>query len=85
MDPDALRAFARRDWAEVERLDRAHWAATYRRLGPQVGFRAAAALAAFARRARPDWPSAADRRRDLEHHVALKRRIDDASRALAAR
>jgi hypothetical protein len=84
MDPESLRAYARRDWSEIERLDRAHWADVYRRVGPEPGFRASAALAELARRVRPGWPSAAERQRDLEHHVEFKRRLDRAAQALAA-
>ena len=83
MDRDALRAYAHRVWAEVERLGHAYWAELYRRRGPAIGFRTAAALAEYVRRARPDWPSPAQRQQDLDHHVALKRRIDRAARAFA--
>ncbi len=85
MDRDALRAYAQRDWAAIERLDQDHWAETFRRNGPDQAFRAAAALAEHARRARPDWPSAEDRQRDLEHHLELKRRIDRAASAFSTR
>ncbi len=85
MDRDALRAYARRDWAVLERLDRAHWADTIAGQDPNAGFRAAGALAEHARRVRPDWPTAADRQRDLDHHIALKRRMDHAASALTRR
>jgi hypothetical protein len=36
------------------------------------------------RRVRPDWPTPADRREDLAHHVALKQAIDRAAGAFLA-
>lgn len=85
MDRDALRAYARRGWDELEKLKRAHWAETVRGQGPEVAFRAAAELADYMRRVRPDWPSREERSEDLHHHVALKERIDRAAWAFTAR
>ena len=85
MDRDTIRAFARRDWTLLERLDREHWTETYQRGGGEIGSRVAAGMAEYARRVRPDWPTAAERHRDLEDHIELKRRIDRAAAAFPAR
>ncbi|MFO0681120.1 MAG: hypothetical protein U0234_03670 [Sandaracinus sp.] len=37
------------------------------------------------RQVRPEWPSAEDLGRDYEDHVALKRKLDRASRFIVAR
>lgn len=85
MNRGDLEAYARRDWTVLDRLDREHWVDTFQRSGGAVSFRVSAELAEYVRRLRPDWPSAADRQEDLEHHVALKRRIDRAARAFNSR
>jgi len=85
MDGDAIRAFAHRDWTLLEQLDREHWVETYRRGGGMIGFQVAAGMAEYVRRTRPEWPTAAERQRDLEDHIELKRRIDRAAGAFPSR
>jgi hypothetical protein len=85
MDPADLRAFARRDRSPVEELKRDYWARQFREHGGQATLRAGRALYEYARRVRPDIPTERDRAEDLAHHVALKRLLDRASRALAVR
>ena len=84
MDADAVRAFLRRGWTEAERLEREHWVRVRREQGPAALLRAAEALREHMRRQRPDWPSEQERAEDLAHHVAQKRLLDQAARALGA-
>ena len=71
--------------APVEQLKREHWAREFREHGGLATLRAGHALYEYARRVRPDLPTERDRTEDLAHHVALKRLLDRASRALAFR
>lgn len=77
--------FAERDWSRIEALDRRYWIEEYRRHGAAATVGASVALWRHMRRLRPDWPNDEERRRDLEHHVSLKRLLERASRDLAAR
>jgi hypothetical protein len=85
MDRDAVREFMLRDRKRVDALKRDHRAKRHRASGGKSGLEAAQALREHVRRVRPDWPTARGRREDLEHHVALKRRIDRAAHAFSAR
>ena len=76
MNPDDLRAYARRDWRAAERGKREHWAREVAERGPLATFEASQALWEHMRRLRPDWPSPEERRADVAHHVALKRALD---------
>jgi hypothetical protein len=57
MGPADLRAFARRDRAPVEQLEREHWAREFREHGGLATLRAGQALYEYARRVRPDLPT----------------------------
>lgn len=76
LDPDELRAFARRDWGAPERLAR-----RARARQPIVEkVRMAVELYEAARATRPEWPDEATRREDFRHHermAALLRRAED--------
>jgi len=85
MEPADLRAFARRNRTAVEALKREHWARQFQEHGGQATLRAGHELYEYARRVRPDIPTERDRAEDLAHHIALKRLLDRASRALAVR
>jgi hypothetical protein len=85
MDPASIRAFARRARSEVEREKRAHWARLHGERTYRATLDASHALYEHVRRIRPDFPTERDRAEDLAHHVALKRLLDQASRALAVR
>jgi len=85
MDPHALRAFAQRNRSEVERLKLGHTADLHRRGGSDATVRVARALFEHARRLRPGFPGERELAADLDHHVRLKRRIDQASRVVAVR
>lgn len=63
--------FAIRDREEPARLKAAHWEEYRRRHGLEGALRISADLFAWARAVRPDWPTAEDRRQDLETHVRV--------------
>ena len=84
VDVRDLRAYLERGRA-AERLKREYWAREFRARGPGATIEAARALHEHMRRVNPDWPSDADRRADLAHHVVLKRAIDGAARAFLLR
>ncbi len=83
MDAAHAQAFLRRPWDSLATLEREHWAREYARRGPTATLEVSRLLWEHMRRIRPDWPSEAERERDLAHHIALKRAIDRAARALA--
>jgi hypothetical protein len=85
IDAVSARAFVQRGWAEVERLDREHWARRRGEEGSGATFRASSALLEHARRLRPDWPGEAERAADLAHHLAWRRLLEKAARGLAGR
>jgi hypothetical protein len=82
MDPEHAQAFLRRPWDTLVALDREHWACEFARRGPTATLEISRLLWEHMRRVRPDWPSDAERREDLNHHIALKGAIDRAARAL---
>jgi hypothetical protein len=81
MNPEDVRAYARRAWHAAEALKQEHWAREVAERGRLATFEASQALWAHMRRVRPDWPSPEERREDLAHHIALKRAIDRAAGA----
>ena len=68
LDPNDLRAYARRDWAAPERLARRERAS----LPVAERVRIAIALYEAARATNPSWPDAETRRADFETHVRVK-------------
>lgn len=82
MDPAAIRAFVQRSRSEVEHEKRAYWARQYSEQTYRRTLEASHALYEHVRRIRPDFPTDRDREDDLAHHVALKKLLDQASRAL---
>jgi hypothetical protein len=82
MDREAIVAFVRRGWAAAEAREQDHWAREFAERGPDATLAASQALWQHMRTIRPDWPSAAERQADLDHHIALKRAIDRAARAV---
>ncbi len=83
-DPEHLRAFARRPWATIVAAKREH-IATRHREDPAAHAARVLALRDHMRLVRPEWPTAEDRARDFADHVALKAKIDHASRQLKHR
>ncbi len=76
LDPDELRAYARRDWGAPERMSRA------RRAAMPVAQKVALAVALYeaARRSLAPADHEAARRADLEHHLRLRALLDRAAR-----
>lgn len=85
MNPEDLRAFARRDWGAVGRSRLAYWAERYRLEGPGPARRAATLLYHHAIRVGAPMHGDAQRADDLRAHVLLRERLDRAARALAGR
>ena len=82
MDAAHVQAFLRRPWDSLVALEREHWAREFARRGPAATLEVSRLLWEHMCRVRPDWPSDAERRQDLTHHIALKGAIDRAARAL---
>lgn len=82
MDTAHAQAFLRRPWDLLAALEREHWAREFARRGPAATLEVSRLLWEHMRRVRPDWPSDAERREDLSHHIALKGAIDRAARTL---
>ena len=80
MDPEDLRAFARRDWRAVASAKRAHAARIFRESGAGPLLRAARELFAHARAVDPAWPGARERTADLAFHVHIKGSLEQAAR-----
>lgn len=80
-DLEAVRAFVSRDWRSLSQDKERYWASYKVENGPASGIRIASALRAQVRRARPDWPSAEERREDLDTHLRLIEVIRRAGRA----
>lgn len=83
MKADDIREFAKRQREPVQRLKRAHWASVTREAVGLSALEAGHALYEHARSMQPGFPSEQYLADDLEHHVRLKRLIDDASHAFA--
>ena len=79
-----VRAYAQRGWHVLAELEREHWARERAERGPLSTFEASQALWTHMQCVRPDWPTEAERRADLAHHIALKQAIDRVARAFAA-
>lgn len=76
MDPEAISAFASRPWDELAALKRRYAAERYRREGPAASLRIARALYARFRELDAAGPAAVRRKRDVAHHVELKRMLE---------
>jgi|SRR5580704_8172413 hypothetical protein len=71
MDPADVRSLLERDWnALAEGKDDA-WLACRQRFGEAWGLRVGEALRLHAKRVRPGWPSARERRADLAMHLRM--------------
>ena len=81
MDRDLIRAFVRRDWAQVARAKTAVWPAQKSGRSAAEVLDAADALRRHAMTVRPEWPSDEDRAADLATH----RRVSEALRAVVVR
>jgi hypothetical protein len=78
-ESDLLQEFAGRNWKVAER-DTASFSAA-RRLGDDDLLRRAHLLWRHMKAVRPDWPDAASRAEDLDHHIQFQALIVRANRA----
>jgi hypothetical protein len=85
MDAVHLRSFALRDHRAVDLAKLRYWSDRFRDRGWQDTWQKAQELYAYARRVRPDFPTVRDREQDFADHLALKRRLDQASHVLSGR
>jgi hypothetical protein len=74
-----------RDWAAVQDSKSAYWVDRFLRSGWSSTWMAADALWLDVRRAQPDYPTPADRDRDLSDHVTLRANLDRVAHAFAGR
>jgi len=76
-------AFLTRPWRELRTGKERHWATLRRRKGAAAALEAAHALRLHMQEIRRSWPSALERRADLQEHVRLSRLLRRIGRALA--
>ena len=76
-----IRAFARRDWAELDRWKSRFWAERKRTMTAGDALALGDALRRHAQRLRPDWPDPTERAADLTLHA----RVAEALRAVSIR
>lgn len=76
MKREDLLAFARKDWAALAEVKRAH---RREHRDPLASFQIVDGLRAQVHAMRPDFPSARDREADLEAHIVLADRLRRAS------
>jgi len=81
MDSAHAGDFMKRSWETMTVLEGEHWAREFAQRGQRATLDAAVLLWEHMRRIRSDWPSDAERRDDLAHHIDLKGAIDRASGA----
>ncbi len=75
MKRDDLIAYARRDWSVLSDVKREFQRVRRATLGGAVNFGIVDGLRAQVHAQRPDYPTEADRRADLEAHILLADRL----------
>ncbi|MEM6992877.1 MAG: hypothetical protein AAF721_20345 [Myxococcota bacterium] len=78
-----LVAYKSRDWARARTEKERYWAEQARAQGVTAGLKASEALWIHARSVCENWPTAHDRRRDLEHHLAMSSAIERLQRVFS--
>ena len=78
---DELLQFARRDWSAVEEEKARYWARRKHDMTPAEALRLGHALRRHAAALRPDWPSDAERREDLDTHARVAEALRAVTRA----
>lgn len=78
MDAADIRAFMQRDWQRLREYKEQAWEHVKAERGPTAAVLAADSLRLVAREHNPGWPSAADRRADLETHDRVSRALRSA-------
>ena len=81
VDPDNIRAFAGRDWAQVAEAKAAFWRDRKQELTAAEMLALGDQLRRHAQAVRPDWPSEDERAEDL----AVHHRVAEALRAVVIR
>jgi hypothetical protein len=84
VDAHDIETFARRQWPLTSRSKTAYWADQFRH-DRQSTFRASQLLLEYARSVQPDFPTGADRERDLAAHLSLRAALDRAAHAFTRR
>jgi hypothetical protein len=82
---EQLRAFAARRWDLVADEKLAFLADRYRREGATGSREAVQRMSRQWARLHPDGPTPEARREDLEHHIALKRKLDATAHVIGRR
>lgn len=79
LDPEELRAYAKRDWAAPARL------AARRRVEQSIDIKVRLSIQLYeaARTTRPDWPSEEDRQLDRRTHERVRALLDRAAHVRA--
>lgn len=85
VDRRSIEQYVHRDWDAVSESKLAYWAGRFRDGGWAPAWTAANGLLLDMRRARPDYPSAADRDVDLAAHVQVRERLDRIADAFTGR
>jgi hypothetical protein len=75
MRREDLIAFARRDWASVASVKDRFWVEQKRRMTPTEALQLADSLRSSVASRRGDWPSAEERRADLETHLRVSENL----------
>ena len=71
--PEDIHAYVSRDWQRSAAAKRERWQKRRGKMGGEEGTRIGSSLYVHARQTCPNWPSRAERRADLEHHIELVR------------
>jgi hypothetical protein len=79
--PEDITRFAGRDWEAIDASKTASWLEERRRRGVRWCFEVADGLRRQVARQQPGWPTAADRRADLETHVRVGEALRHVRRA----
>ncbi len=82
MNRNEIREFANRNWKQLSKFDRSHWANEYRRSGSAAIQKASQILWQHMKSIRPDWPDAVERSNDLDNHIELKKLLDQVANDL---
>ena len=82
MNRNEIREFANRDWKQLSKFDRSHWAKEYRRSGSATIQKVSQILWQHMKHIRPEWPNEQERSNDLENHIVLKKLLDQAANGI---
>jgi hypothetical protein len=80
MNPEDLRAFARRDWTAIAKSKARFWIEAKRRMDGAEALSIGEVLRRQVLAARPDWPSPSERAEDLSTHARVSAALSRVSR-----